>query len=654
MPHQHSGPRSVALIGPYGSGKSTLFDALLAAAGGPPRRGAAPRGGTRIGHCDYLGESWALLDCPGSVEFAQEAEAALSVADIAVLVVDPDPERAIMAAPLLRAIEARHLPAIVFVNRIDTLAGRVRDTLEALQALTPRRLLLRAVPLREGEAVVGYVDVASEQAYRYQKGAASERIALPAEALPREREARAAFLEALADHDDSLLEKLIEEVPPEPAEVFDLLSSTEAGAAVAELLIGCAERDAGVRRLWKALRHDTPDAAATAAARGIGPEGPPLAQVFRTVNAGHGGKLSWVRVWRGPLRDGASLAAGRIGGITRMPGGEPAKAAEAASGEIVALGRLDTATTGQVLGETGGARLDFPSPPPPVYALAIATADRKDDVRLSAALQKLLEEDPALELRQDTGLGETILAGQGELHLKAAMDRLAAAFGIRLTARRPRLGLRETIRRRVIQPARLKRQTGGHGQFADVTLEIAPRARGEGFLFEDRITGGVVPRQYIPAVGAAAEEAARKGAFGYPVVDIAVALVDGGFHSVDSSEMAFRTATRMAMQDALPKADPVLLEPMHAVTVTVPNRYTATAQRLLTGRRGQILGYAERPAWPGWDDVEALVPEAELHDFIIELRSQTMGLGSYSNRFDHLVECTGRMAQEMLRQAAGE
>eukprot|EP01035_Chromulina_nebulosa_P040345 gene40345-54567_t len=199
MTHAPSGPRTLALVGPYASGKSTLFDALIAASGGPARRGAAPRGGMRIGHCRYLDEPWTLIDCPGSVEYAHEAEAALAVADIAVLVCDPDPARAIMVAPLLHRIDAAGLPAMIFVNRIDTLTGHVRDTLAALQELTPRRLVLREVPIREGETVTGYVDVASERAYRYRRGAASERIDLPAAMQAREQEARAALLEALAD-----------------------------------------------------------------------------------------------------------------------------------------------------------------------------------------------------------------------------------------------------------------------------------------------------------------------------------------------------------------------------------------------------------------------------------------------------------------------
>ena len=653
MPHTQTGPRTVAIVGPYGSGKSTLFDALVAAAGGPARRGAAPRGNTRIAHCTYLDEPWALIDCPGSVELAHEAEAALAVADIAVVVCDPDPVRALTVAPLLRRLEELGMPAMVFVNRIDTFTGQVRDTLTALQELTRRPLVLREVPIRDGEAITGYVDVVSERAYLFRRGTASELIQLPDSVIEPGSEARAALVEVLADHDDELLEKVVEDIKPTPDEVFERLRAEESLAHVTEVLLGCAERDHGIRRLWKALRHDAPTAAQTAERRGVAAEGGPMVQVFRTLNAGHGGKLSWARVWRGPVKDGATLDGNRIGGMWRAGNGDMLKITEAATGEIVALGRLDGVATGAVLGDAGNAELAFPAPSQPVYSVAITTADRKDDVRLSGALHKLVEEDPGLVLRQDPDMGETILSGQGEMHLKGAMERLATAFGVKVDAHRPRIPFRETIRQPVHQHGRLKRQTGGHGQFADVKLDIAPRERGEGFLFIDKIVGGAVPRQYIPAVGEAAEEAARKGAFGYPVVDISVTLVDGGFHTVDSSDMAFRTATRMAIQEAMPKADPVLLEPMHHVTVTVPNSYTATAQRLLTGRRGQILGYAEREGWSGWDDVEAVVPEAELHDFIIELRSQTMGLGTYRHQFDHLAEAHGKVVAEAQKMAAG-
>jgi elongation factor G len=382
-----------------------------------------------------------------------------------------------------------------------------------------------------------------------------------------------------------------------------------------------------------------PDAAETAGHRGIVAEGEPLVQIFKTLQAG---KLSYGRIWRGVLRDSATFDGARVGGIHRYPGGESVRVPEADAGELVALGRLDGVATGAVLGNPGAAgSLPFPAPPPPVYAFSIMAKDHKDDVKLSGALHKLVLEDPALCIEHNAETGETLMKGQGEIHLNTAIERLATNYNLQITTAAPKIAFKETIRRKVSQHSRLKRQTGGHGQFADIKLEIEPRGRGEGFLFIDKVVGGAVPRQYIPAVGEAAEEAMQKGPFGYPVVDVAVTLVDGMFHAVDSSDMAFRTATRLGIVEGLAKADPVLLEPIEHVTVSVPNNFTAVTQRLLTGRRGQILGYAERPGWPGWDDVEALVPAAELHDFIIELRSDTMGLGHYRHHFDHLAEARG-------------
>jgi elongation factor G len=647
MSHTPSGPRTVALVGPYGSGKSTLFDALLTVAGSPPRRGAERIAGElRLAHATFMDEPWALIDAPGSVEFAYAAQSALAVADMAVLVCEPDPARASTAAPILRLLDSYGVPFIVFINRVDTLGGRARDSVAALQPFTKRPLVLRQVPIREDAEVVGYVDVVAERAYRYRRGAPSDRVDLPAEMDERGREARAGLIEVLADHDDALLEKVVEDITPSAEEIYARLRADEAAGTVAGVLLGAADRAWGVRRLWKALRHDAPAASETAARRGVAAGGGALLQIFRTINGGHGGKVSWARVWRGPLKDGSIFDGVRLSGIWRLPGGEPAKIAEASDGEVVALGRLEGFGTGAVLGDAGEAMLPFPDPPAPLYSMSIATSDHKDDVRLSGALQKLAEEDPSLTVRHDAELGETVLDGQGEMHLRSVTERLASAFGVRVTSQKPRVPYKETIRRAVHQHGRLKRQTGGHGQFADVKIDVAPRARGEGFRFVDKVVGGAVPRNFIPAVGEAAEEALGKGVFGYPVVDVEVTLTDGQFHSVDSSDMAFRTATRIAINEALPKADPVLLEPVDHVTISVPNDYTAAAQRLLTGRRGQILGYAEREGWPGWDDVEALVPEAELHDLIIELRSITMGLGTYRRRFDHLAEAHGKVAQQ--------
>ena len=644
-PNNGRSPRSVALVGPYSSGKSTLFEALMEAAGAPVKRPADPRNRPmsteiRLGHCTYLGDAWSILDCPGSIEFAHETCAALSVVDLAVVVCEPAPARALTVAPLLKLLAEEGIPHLIFVNRIDTLEGSVRDTIAALQAYSKSPLVLRQVPIIEGQSVTGYVDVVRDRAYRYRRGQPSELVEVPASLAAEEEEARAKLLEVLADHDDALMEKVLEDVKPSTEEIFADLHKDLVHGDVIEVMLGMAEAAGGVRRLWKALRHDTPAPAETADRKGVEADGPALAQVFRTVYAGHTGKLSYARVWRGTIKDGATLGGTRLGGLYRMPGGgDMAKEAEAVAGELVALGRLDGVATGATLspGATPD-QLPFPAPPAPVYALAITTADHKDDVKLSGALAKLQEEDRCLTLEQSQDSGETVLHGQGEMHLSTVIERLAKNYGLKVTTHKPQVAYKETIRRPVHEHGRLKRQTGGHGQFADVKIDVAPLARGEGFAFIDKVVGGSVPRNFIPAVGEGAEEAAKKGPFGFPVVDISVTLVDGGFHSVDSSDMAFKSATRQAMQEALTKADPVLLEPIDQVTVSVPAEFTPRAQRLLTGRRGQILGFAEKPDWPGWDEVQALVPQAELHDLIIELRSSTMGLGTYQRRFDHLAE----------------
>ncbi|HLZ65829.1 MAG TPA: elongation factor G [Aliidongia sp.] len=651
-------PRAVALVGPYGSGKSSLFESLMAAAGVPIRRSTDAKARTMsteltVGHCRFMGDPWSIVDCPGSIEFCYETSAALTAVDIAVVVCEPAPERALTVAPILKELDERGIPHLLFVNKVDTLAGRVRDTLAALQEFSKYPLVLRQVPMREADGVVGYVDVVSDRAYRYRKGEASELVKVPAQLRDREGEAREALVEVLADHDDGLLEKILEDVELSPGEIFEQLRRDQRDGTIVETLLGAAQLDHGVRRLWKALRHDGPDPLMTAERRGIEPAGDPLLQTFKTVYAAHAGKLSYARIWRGPVKDGSGFGTTRIGGIYRMAGGETTKVAQAEAGEIVALARLEGVASGTMLGAGGPVGEAGFLVPPPVYALTVAPVDRKDDVKLSAALHRLAEEDPSLGLVQDRETGETVLTGQGEIHLNAALDRLGRASGLKLTTHRPQVAFKETIRRPVQQHARLKRQTGGHGQFADVKLALEPLGRGDGFRFTDKVVGGAVPRQYIPAVGEAAEEATRKGPFGFPVVDVGVTLLDGAFHSVDSSDMAFKSAARMAMTEGLAKADPMLLEPIDHVTVRVPASYTPTAQRILSARRGQILGYAEKPGWPGWDEVEALVPAVELHDLIIELRSVSMGVGSYTHRFDHLAEARGRSAERIQQAATG-
>src|ERR1700722_11176783 len=344
-------PRSVALVGPQGSGKSTLFDALMEAAGAVVKRPADPRNrpattSIRVGHCGFLNEAWSGLDCPGSIEFAHEASAALAMVDIAVVVCEPDPARASAVAPLLRTLANEQVPHIVLINKIDTIDASVGDVISALQGYAASPLVLRQMPLTENGRVNGYVDLMSERAYRYRKGQASELMQIPESVLAEETAERGRLVETLADRDEALLEKGLEDIRPTPEELYLDLRKAMLPVSVIDVLLGAGEAAHGVRRLSKALRHEAPGAAETADRKGVDTEGPPLAQVFRTEYAGHTGKLSYARIWRGEIKDGVTLGGTRLGGIYHFAGGELSKSPACVAGDIVALGRLDGVPTG--------------------------------------------------------------------------------------------------------------------------------------------------------------------------------------------------------------------------------------------------------------------------------------------------------------------
>jgi len=284
----------------------------------------------------------------------------------------------------------------------------------------------------------------------------------------------------------------------------------------------------------------------------------------------------------------------------------------------------------------------FADPPSPLYGLAIRTENRGDDVKLPDSLKKITEEDPSLSLEYDAVTGEQILRGQGDMHLKLCMEKLNNRSGIVINVVEPTVPYRETARRKVEKRVRHRKQSGGHGEFGEVHITIAPRARGEGFVFNDKIHGGVVPRQYIPAVQAGVVDAMTKGPLGHQVVDVEVTLTDGKYHPVDSSEFAFRKAGGQAMREALSDAGPVLLEPINKVTILVPNQYISGIQKIIMGHRGQIFGFDAKPGWIGWDEVSCKIPAAGMQNLIMEIRSVTMGVGSFDSQFDHLQVLTDK------------
>ena len=667
-----NGPRAVALVGPYGSGKTTLLESILAITGAVQRKGAVAQKNT-VGDASaeararqmsvevncattkYLDESFTFLDCPGSIEFLQDTLNVLPGVDAAIVVCEPEETKLQMLQPYLKRLGDLGIPHFLFINKIDKASGNVRDLLSALQAVSDKPLLMRQIPIVDGGQVKGFVDLALERAFQYSPHAESKVIDLSDSLKDEEKQARFAMLEKLADYDEHLMEELLSDQEPPRDEVFADLSKELAEGLVVPALMGSAENDNGIRRLLKALRHEVPDVHAAAARLGLKSNGEAVVQVLKTYNGAHG-KLSLVRVMAGALKDGAVLhrrdgGDARIGGMFALRGEAQTKLTEARAGDTVALGRLEGVATGETLSSSKAAlpKVEVEQLPV-VYGFAIETTDRKDEVKLTAAIHKLQEEDPSLHFEQNAELHEMALLGQGEIHLKVAVEKLLSKYGLKVATHPTKVPYKETIKRPGKQHGRHKRQSGGHGQFGDVHIEIRPLPRGSGFVFEDHIKGGVVPRQFIPSVEKGVIDYLKEGPLGFPVVDLAVSLVDGSYHAVDSSDAAFQTAARIAMTEGMPACTPVLLEPIMRVKIHVPNDATSKANQVVSGRRGQLMGYDARPGWKGWDTVEAQMPQSELHSLIIDLRSLTQGVGSYEVEFDHLAELVGKLADQVVSQ----
>ncbi|WP_017302822.1 elongation factor G [Spirulina subsalsa] len=664
--------RNVALVGPYSSGKTTLLESLLSVSGAITRKGTIKDGNTvgdgspeardramtvevSVASSTYQDISFTFLDCPGSVEFAQETYNALVGAGAAIVVCEADIAKVLTLAPLFKMLDDWEIPHLVFVNKLDRCKDSFMEILHALKAVSSRPLVPQQYPIRQDTELVGYIDLVTEQAYQYHAGSPADPIPFPDHLKDDEKAARDEMLEVLADFDDHLLEELLEEINPPKEEILKDLKQDLSADLVVPVFLGIAEQDYGVRPLLDALVEEAPHPGVTAERRGLKPEAPGdvIAQVLKTYYTPQGGKLSLVRVWQGELNDGMSLNGVRVGGIYRLMGQQQESVTQAYTGQIVALSRMEGVLTGDTL-TSGDLNKLKPLPKAdklePVYALAITPEHRKDEVKLSSALGKLLEEDPALHWEQHGDTREIILWGQGEIHIKVSLDRLRRKYNLPMTTHLPRIPYKETIRGSFKSHGRYKHQSGGHGAFGDVHLEISPLSRGEGFKFTDTIVGGVVPKQYIPGVETGVREYLVQGPLGFPVVDVLVNLSDGSYHTVDSSEQAFKQAARVAMTEGMPKCNPVLLEPILLVKVLVPNEFTSKGLQLVTGRRGQILGYESLEGWQNWDQVTAHLPQAEMQNFIIELRSLTLGVGFFHWEYDHLQEVPDRLAENVLAQ----
>ena len=675
---REKGPRLIAIVGPYQSGKTTLLEAMLFRTGAITRQGKAADHSTagdasaearahamgvelNVAGATFMDDQFTFVDCPGSVEFNSESRAALPACDAAIVVCDADAKKAPALQLILRQLDEIGLPRIIFLNKIDRAEASPRDVLAWMQPASSKPLVLRQLPIWKNNVVAGYVDLALERAYVYRELAESQVVEMTADLAAMEKQERFALLESLADHDDELMEQLLADMEPPKDRVFADLSRDVAEGHVTPVLFGSAEHGNGIGRLLKSLRHDVRGVSAVAERLGVKPGKDVTAQVLKTFYTPQGGKLSLVRVLAGELADGATLFGGkgqeaRIAGVFGNNGTAQVKLAKAVAGQTVALGRLEGVATGETVSTAKGVtkQLVSGSAATGVYGFAISVADRKDEVKLTGAVHRLIEEDPSLALTHDHDTSEMVLWGQGEMHLRVAIEKLASKFGVHAQSKPRRIAYKETIRKSVQIRGRHKKQSGGHGQYGDVVVEIKPLPRGEGFVFTDSITGGVVPKQYIPAVESGIREWMGHGPLGFPVVDFTVNLSEGSYHDVDSSEMAFKTAARIAMTEGMPQCSPVLLEPVLAVDIHCPNDATPRVNQIVTGHRGQLLGFDGRDGWAGWDTVKAMMPESEIASLIIELRSATAGVGTFTTQFDHMAELTGRAAEQVVAAAKAQ
>ena len=674
-----AGIRNVAFVGPHHSGKTTLVEALLAHAGAIPRKGQVTDGTSTtdhdaeshahqmsvtpsFAHLQTDGARINIIDCPGAVDFFEETKFALLGADAAVIVVEADPARIPQVEILVAHLESRKMPHCFVVNRLDRPGADFPATYALLRQRFGNHVVAEHLPIGQGENLSGYVDLVNMKAYAYGDAGKTTDTTMPEHLAEKSREE---LLEALADFDDHLMEEILEGHEPPLEEVEKDLEADVCADKIVPVLVAAGVRGWGAPQLLGVILRQFPDALITPRLDAAGkpvepnPSGPLVAQVCKTFVHPQSGKISVARIFAGTVTGDTQLtnparpeAKERPGGLFTLQGKTQTAIPSAGPGSLVAISRLESVQTGDTL-TTGGGKTTMPVPASakPAFALAIRPHDRADEAKLSQLLVRMKEEDPSVLADRAPFTDELVLRGHGEMHLAVTVERLQRKYNVKLDTHLPGVPYRETITHKIQQQGRYKHQTGGHGMFGDVHLEIEPQPRGAGFTFDENIVGGVVPKQFFPGVEKGVREALEKGPIaGFPVVDVRVTLYDGSYHTVDSNEASFRMAAALAMRDGLPKCQPALLEPIMRVEITVPSNFTSTVLQQVSGHRGQILSYGASDARTGWDAVKALIPQAELPRYLTELRTATQGLGYFIAEHDHFEYAPPKVTQAVTAE----
>ncbi|MDQ2089836.1 elongation factor G [Marimonas arenosa] len=623
--------RAFAVIGPSQSGKATLIQALAGLDGGRSQS-LTLMGGASVTKFSFMGDDWAGFYVPGGLENMAQVGHVLAACDAAILCVPAAVDAAVLSAPYLRILEESGIPSFIFVNGIDNTTDRISDIIAELQHYCAHGIILRQVPMRVDGKTVGSIDLISERAWEYHDGERSSLVELPKEMRAREQEARAELLESLADLDDHLLEEIIEDKRPPTEELYDIATRALQHHDLVEALLGSATNGNGILRMMKSLRHEVPEMGALRERMAL--SGDVLAAGALADNLKHIGKAVLIRALAGGVTAGARLAGGAIGNLadvdtkTQLDTLKPGEIGLAIKSDHLSLGAFFTAD----------GTVDLPGwaqPHPPGLRRMVQPVKERDEAKLSTALGRIAEIDLGVTLSQDEGVGHVVVGVHGPQHLRRITEKLDDGFGIKVEASEVPTALRETIRKGVEKHYRHRKQSGGAGQFADVLIDIAPMPLGSGFVFEEVVKGGAVPRNYIPSVEAGAREALLQGPAGHPVVDVKVTLKDGKSHSVDSSDYAFRTAGKAAVREALSETGTMVLQPIMQVDIQVPSNFAGGLVQLVSGLKGQVQGFENHPEASGWEVFRALLPMSALEDLAQSLGGTTRGTAWFSAELDH-------------------
>jgi elongation factor G len=667
--------RNIAIVGHGGTGKTALSEAMLFASGATTRMGKIEDGSTVSDwdpdehkrafslNLSLLPVEWSdhkinVLDTPGYADFMGEVKCSLRAAELALINVCAASGLQVGTEFAWQFADELEMPRAIFVNRMDRENANFSDALSQIQERWGQKCVALQLPIGSQQQLQGIVDLLTMKAYMGEKG---EEQDVPAELKDEADSLREKVIETAAETDDDLINKYLEGEELTAEELMQGLRSGIAGGNVIPVLTGAGTRLIGVRRLMYTITGLFPSPKDRPVADdgnelSVDASAPLAALVFKTSADPYVGRLTYFRVFSGTLKADSQVwnaskeSAERIGPTYRITGKSQDQVPQVTAGDIGAVAKLAETQTGDTLcARENEMTLPRISLPEPAFSAAVSPKTKADLDKMGMALQRIVEEDPSLRLERDAGTGQTILSGLGESHVEVALEKIRRKFSVDLEMKMPRVAYRETITRTAQAEYTHKKQTGGHGQYARVALELAPKGRGEGFEFENRTVGGVVPKQFISSVEKGVNESLPEGVVAhYPMVDMKVTLFDGKHHPVDSSDIAFKLAAAQALKHGAGDAGPILLEPIVDLKITIPESYTGDIISDLNGKRARVLGMTPMGSMT---TVDAEAPLAEVQRYSADLRSITQGRGHFSMAFSHYEQVPAHLTQKVVEGA---